>query len=66
MVEPHFLPVLSFLTNVRSIKEARTEITKGVFESFWYVYEYTSFLSFLGDIAINVKRVWRVCVCVLV
>ncbi|KAI3693885.1 hypothetical protein L1987_76840 [Smallanthus sonchifolius] len=51
--EPHFLlPILSFLIKLLSIKEARTEMTKGVFESFWYEYEYTSLLSFLGDMAI--------------
>lgn len=52
----HFLPILSFLTKVLSIKEARTEMTRGVLESFWYEYEYTSFLSFLGDMAMVYRK----------
>lgn len=49
---PHFLLILSFLAKVLSMREARTEMTKGVFESCWYEYEYTSYLSFLGEMTI--------------
>lgn len=50
LFRPHFLPILSFRANVLSMREARTEMTKGVLESCWYEYEYTSYLSFLGEI----------------
>ncbi|KAL0464608.1 UNVERIFIED_CONTAM: hypothetical protein Slati_0348400 [Sesamum latifolium] len=35
----YFLAILSFLASVLSIRDARTEMTKGVFESSWYEYE---------------------------
>lgn len=52
VLNPHFRPILSFLTKLLSMSDARTEMTNGVWEFCWYEYEYTSYLSFLGEMVI--------------